>query len=201
MNQLQQSIVDSIPSSQSDDLLRQWGHDLTGEYVEVLLKAGLEKPRTILELATGTGRMSAALTRLGHGVITGDITQERRADAMQRITQAYLPQVVFMELDMERLPFADHSVDAIVCMNTLHELEHPRECLREVNRVHSKKGQLVVGDFNHLGFEMMQRLHQELYKNDHLTGSLTMAEAKPMLQQFYPKLLEIQTSLNVSFVA
>lgn len=201
MNQLQQSIVDSIPSSQSDDLLRQWGYDLTGEYVEVLLKAGLEKPRTILELATGTGRMSAVLTRLGHKIITGDITQDRRSDVEKRITQIYLSQVAFIKLDMERLPFADNSVDSIVCMNTLHELEHPRQCLQEIIRVHSRKGPLIVGDFNDLGFDMMLRLHRVVYGNDHSTGSLTMTEAKPMLQQFFPHLSERRTLLNVSFIA
>lgn len=195
------SIFSSIPPSESDRLLRSWGYDLTGEYEQIVGKTDLPPQATVLELATGTGRMTSVLTRLGFHVVTGDLELGQRHRAEERITNAYLPLVQFLRLNVESLPFQDHSIPFLVCMNTLHELANPQKAFSELIRVHDPRGVLIIGDFNETGFGVMERLHQVVYAGHHSLGTMPMKEAEPVLQSQYRSVHPIETPLNISFVA
>ena len=195
------SVISSIPLSESDRLLRSWGYDLTGEYEQIISGTVLPPQAAILELATGTGRMTSVLTRLGFRVVTGDLEFGQRRRAEERVTSAFLPFVQFMQLNMERLPFPDHLIPFLVCMDTLHELTHPQKAFAELLRVHDPRGVLVLGDFNETGFEVMERLHQVVYAGHHSLGTMPMKETAPALQDRYESVHSIETPLNISFVA
>ena len=195
------SVISSIPPSESDRLLRSWGYDLTGEYEEIVCKTPLPPHSTILELATGTGRMTSVLTRLGFRVVTGDLDLAQRQRAEERITNAYLPLVQFLQLNMESLPFQDHAIPFLVCMNTLHELANPQKAFSELIRVHDPRGVLIIGDFNETGFGVMERLHQVVYAGHHSLGTMPLKEIEPTLQSRYQYIRSIETPLNISFVA
>jgi ubiquinone/menaquinone biosynthesis C-methylase UbiE len=141
------NLIDSIPSSNTDALLRERGFDLLYEYLQIINEARFP-PGRIIELATGTGRTSAIFARQGFEVVTGDIRLAKRSEALRRISPAYESQVSMMVLNMEKLPFRDNSVPAVISLNTIHELEHPEQCLLEMLRIHDPAGVLVVGDFN-----------------------------------------------------
>lgn len=195
------SVLSTIPPSESDRLLRSWGYDLTGEYEQIISRTDLPLQSTILELATGTGRMTSVLTRRGFRVVTGDLDLQQQHRAEERITAGYLPFVQFLQLNMEGLPFPDHSIPFLVCMNTLHELAHPQNAFSELLRVHDPRGVLVLGDFNETGFEVMKRLHQVVYAGHHSLGMMPMKETEPALQDRYEYVHSIETPLNISFVA
>jgi len=195
-----EQIRDPIPASPSDDLLRLWGYDLVSEYVQILHTARLDTEQPVLELATGTGRMAALLTRLGFRVLTGDLTDEEHARANARVTPAYADKVQHLRLDMRNLPFGDQSVSTIVCLNTLHELDDPRTCLSELIRIHDPGGTLVIGDFSEIGFAVMQRLHRAVHGDDHRSGCLRITEAKPLLAEVFPVIREVVTPLNISYI-
>jgi ubiquinone/menaquinone biosynthesis C-methylase UbiE len=194
-------IVDSIPASRSDELLRSWGYDLVAEYVQILQEANLDATPLILDLATGSGRMSAVLTRLGFSVVTGDISDEKHASVLDRVTPAFSDRVEHLIFNMKMLPFPSDHFKNIVCLNTLHELDEPRVCVSELIRVHDPRGTLVLGDFNELGFEVMQRLHRAVYGNDHPQGFLKMAELRSVLQESYDVIHDVVTPLNISYIA
>ena len=194
-------IVDSIPASRSDELLRSWGYDLVAEYVQILREAHLDAAPPPLELATGSGRMSAVLTRLGFNVVTGDISNEKHADVLGRITPAFSDRVDHLILNMKMLPFPGGRFKNIVCLDTLHELEEPHVCVSELIRAHDPGGTIILGDFNELGFDVMQRLHRAVYGNDHHQGFLKMAELRPLLQESYSVIREVVTPLNISYIA
>lgn len=195
------SALSTIPPSESDRLLRSWGYDLTGEYEQIISRTDLPLHSIILELATGTGRMTSVLTRLGFRVVTGDLDLQQRHRAEERIMAGYLPFVQFLQLNMESLPFQDRSIPYLVCMNTLHELAHPQNAFSELLRVHDPRGVLVLGDFNETGFEVMERLHQVVYAGHHSLGTKAIKEIEPDLQPRYKHVHSIETSLNISFVA
>jgi ubiquinone/menaquinone biosynthesis C-methylase UbiE len=194
-------IVDSIPPSTSDELLRSWGYDLVTEYVQILREAHLDATTPLLELATGSGRMSAVLTRLGFNVVTGDISHEKHADVLGRITPAFSDRVDHLVLNMKMLPFPGGRFKNVVCLDTLHELQEPDVCVSELIRVHDPGGTIILGDFNDLGFDVMQRLHQAVYRNDHPRGFLKMAELRLLLQESYDVIHETVTPLNISYTA
>jgi ubiquinone/menaquinone biosynthesis C-methylase UbiE len=194
-------IVDSIPPSKSDEVLRRWGYDLIAEYVQILQEAHFDCASPLLELATGSGRMAAVLSRLGFVVVTGDISHEKHADALGRLTEAFSDRANHLLLNMQSLPVPDGGIRNIVCLDTVHELEKPDLCLSELIRVHDPEGTIVLGDFNELGFEVMQRLHRTVYGNDHPRGFLKMAEMKSILQKSYDVIHEVVTPLNISYIA
>jgi ubiquinone/menaquinone biosynthesis C-methylase UbiE len=194
-------IVYSIAPSLSDILLRAWGFDLRSEYLEIIRAASAPTTRPVLELATGSGRMASVLNRAGYVVMSGDRESTKLPEALTRIGSAQAGQVLFLRLDLESLPFPSGSIDTVFCVNTLHELERPRICLDEILRVHSGKGPLVLGDFNEEGFEVMQRLHQLVYKNDHHRGLMSMEVAHQLVEQQYSRIDDIKTPLNLTLLA
>ncbi|MBA4312358.1 MAG: hypothetical protein C0417_06985 [Chlorobiaceae bacterium] len=194
-------LIASISLTDSDKLLQGWGYNLAAEYYEILSHATLDTHQPILELATGTGRMSAVLTRLGCDVVTGDVSTEDRKNAELRITKEYLHKVKLLTIDMESLPFDNGSFPSVISMNTFHHLEHPEVCLNELIRVHSGKNSLIIGDFNETGFAELQKVYQILYKKDHPQGKMTLDKLKPLLETDYHEVKEIHTQLNVTLIA
>ena len=185
--------------SNTDGLLRERGFDLLQEYLRIITEGQLV-PGPIVELATGTGRTSAILARQGYEVITGDITPEKRADALRRISPAYGKQVSMMVFNMEKLPFRSRSIRTMISLNTIHELDHPGKCLSELVRVHDPDGILVVGDFNDTGFEVMDEVHKIVFGKPHSRGRLSMDSVRKELTDLYESVFTIETPLNISVV-
>jgi ubiquinone/menaquinone biosynthesis C-methylase UbiE len=46
------------------------------------------------------------------------------------------------------LPCKDHSIDLLLCINTLHHLDHPIEFFNEVARILKEEGAFVIVDFH-----------------------------------------------------
>lgn len=201
MNKLNEvSYLTSIPLSDSDRLLHSWEFDLTKEYFSIA-----EEYKTAssvaFELATGTGRMPAVLSGLFPTVITGDLSLGDHARAVNRIPPANLDRMQFIQLNMESLPFRTNSIPLLFCLNTLHEVSHPKRCIEEMIRVIHPNGTLVIGDFNRTGFDAMQEIHRIVYKNDHNEGTITMQEVKQMLVGSFDSVKEVQTPLNRTLIA
>ncbi len=194
------ALMEYIIPSQSDRLLHQSGFDLVREYFHIAQQippAGLP----VLELATGTGRMSAVLASLFPSVITGDISLSDLPRTLNRIPSQYSHRVGFLQLDMEQLPFRTGSIQSIFCLNTLHETEHPQHCLQEMIRIAHHNGHLVIGDFNRTGFDAMQKIHQTVYHNDHSEGTITSEAIKEILERSFDSIRTVATPLNITFIA
>ncbi|MDP2886931.1 MAG: class I SAM-dependent methyltransferase [Ignavibacteria bacterium] len=196
-----QHLRNSIPPSASDTLLGSWGYSLIDEYLRIIQEASLPSGSDTLELATGSGRMTAVLTRLGYRVLTGDASDERQCQAWQRVTPEFAPLVEMSLLEMEFLPIRDASIDAIVCLNTLHELLQPRKCLSELLRIHNPAGTLILGDFNETGFDVMQRLHQATDRSDHPRGTLRITNVEQIIKRTYSEVRTVVTPLNIIYIA
>jgi ubiquinone/menaquinone biosynthesis C-methylase UbiE len=195
------TLLASIPPTESDKLLLSMGFNLAAEYFEILSHATIGSQEPILELATGTGRMSAVLARLGYDVETGDVSMNDREQAEVRIGKQYLHKVKFLTLNMESLNFNSGNFSAVISMNTFHHLDNPEACLQEIIRVHSGNNSLIIGDFNATGFSELQKVHQILYRNDHPRGKMNMVELKQHLESQYYEVKEIHTPLNVALIA
>jgi ubiquinone/menaquinone biosynthesis C-methylase UbiE len=195
------SIKSSIPPSQSDKYLNEWGYDLLKEYYEMIEAANLTDKEAIFEFATGSGRMTSLLTRLNFKIITGDISFEGKSDAEKRITKNYFDRVKYVMLNLENIPFPDNSLKNIVCVNTLHHLNNPIDCVKELIRTHSSSGKLVLADFNDEGFEVMDKLHKVRYHDIHPRGEINWEEVKSLIFSSYRRTEEIKTQLNIGITA
>ncbi len=194
------SHLEQIPQSQSDLLLRTWGYDLVREYFSVAQQLP-QSSAPVVELATGTGRMSAVLSCIFTSIISGDISFGDLPRVLQRIPKPNIGRVHFVQLNMENLPFRSDSIPTLVCMNTLHEVSNPYLCLLEMIRVARPDGSLVIGDFNRTGFDAMQKIHQTAYHNDHHEGLITLDEIERILSLSFHTVRSFPTPLNVTYVA
>jgi ubiquinone/menaquinone biosynthesis C-methylase UbiE len=177
------------------------GYDLTAEVREILQASGLSRERPVLELATGTGRTIAVLTRMGHRVLTGDRTLDELPTAEARVGAPYLPSVRFLRLMMEHLPFGNRSVPSLASFTTIHELERPIPCVEEMVRVLEPGGVLVIADFNEAGFVALQQVHQKLNRRDHPRGFLPMADVEAILRRRALLVRDLHTPLLTGCIA
>lgn len=190
----------SIPKSESDKLLNEWGLDLMEEYFQLITAADFSKANYILDVATGTGRAVSILTRFGYKVITGDYNHEFKIESEKRISEKFLHKVKYVKLNLEKIPFPDNSVENIVFIDTLHELENPMICLSEIIRIHSPKGILLIADFNPIGFDVMDKLHSVRYNKIHTRGKIASGEVKAILAEYYNQINNVNTKLNYGFI-
>lgn len=106
-------------------------------FAEPLLDAASEA-RDLLDLACGTGVVSAAALARGMRPVGLDFSPAMLAEARRRE-----PPLDLREGDAEAPPFADASFDAVVSNFGLHHVEHPRRALAEARRVLRPGGRLA----------------------------------------------------------
>ena len=87
---------------------------------------------TLLDVATGTGAVAAALAqRTGCAVVGLDQSAEMLAEARRRVP----PRVTLVLGDAEQLPFPDASFDGLAVTYLLRYVDDPAATLRELARV------------------------------------------------------------------
>lgn len=111
----------------------------------LLLKAlaGLPPGSRVLDLPVGTGRMARLLSNAGYRVAGADISRPMLGLARELAGLEGVRHDL-VRGDGERLPFADQSFDAVVCLRLLPHLPAGARCalLREMARV--SRGRVVA---------------------------------------------------------
>jgi SAM-dependent methyltransferase len=118
----------------------------------------------ILDAGCGTGEVSAKLIDLGHEVWGLDF-----AEPMIRHVRARFPSDRFWIGDIEHMPFADDTFDAVVCLGVVEYLDSDEQALREIWRVLKPGGRAVVSTPSAIS---------PLHHMDRMLGGL-MAAARP----------------------
>ncbi len=111
----------------------------------VLLDAlGDLEGRSVLDVGSGTGRLSAALADRGARVVGVD-------PAPQMVGQARLkriPGATFLVAGAESLPFPDRSFDSATASFTLHHWREAARGLAELGRVVKPGGHVTIADLD-----------------------------------------------------
>jgi SAM-dependent methyltransferase/uncharacterized protein YndB with AHSA1/START domain len=151
------------------ELLREIGlpqRSRAGSLEAVLEVADALPKGRALDVPCGAGLASEALRRLGFQVTAADL--DERAFAASR-------EIAFEKLDLDLpLPFADASFELVHCGDGIEHSERPMGVLRELARVLSPGGTLVLTTPNYLSLERRLRFL--------LSGSL----AKPLPREQAP---------------
>ena len=102
------------------------------------------RPKSIVDLATGTGDLALVLQRKLPEVeiIGADFSEEMLAIAKRKGVRKT------MVADAMRLPFADRSIDCVTVAFGLRNMENYGDALREMSRVLKSKGHLLVLEFS-----------------------------------------------------
>jgi len=98
----------------------------------------------VLEVGVGTGLSLPLYPR--DVKITGiDLSREMLEKARRRIERRRLPNVeALLEMDAEKMTFADASFDKIVAMYVLPVVENPQKLLHELHRVCRPDGDIFI---------------------------------------------------------
>ena len=113
-------------------------------YYEILKQEGL-KPRTAVDLACGTGSVTAILARRGLQVIGVDMSEEMLTVASQKAPDAWF---ICQKLQQLRLPKA---VDLAVCaLDSLDYITNPEDCKEAIRRTYKylNPGGVFIFDVN-----------------------------------------------------
>ena len=110
----------------------------------------------VLDLAAGTGTSSQPFADRGAQVVPCDFSL-----GMLRVGKRARPRLGFTAGDATRLPFADHTFDAVTISFGLRNIVDPDAGLRELLRVTKPGGRLVVCEFSHPTWAPFRTLYVE----------------------------------------
>lgn len=110
----------------------------------VLKNIDINDKTTILDLGCGDGRFLKKLRSLNsNNILYGlDISEKMLKVANSKS----IKRCKFSLGDSNSLPYNDGTIDLIVCMNSFHHYSTPNLTLKELNRILSPNGRVVVGD-------------------------------------------------------
>ena len=111
---------------------------------EVLEAVAPKREEIVLDLAAGTGTSSQPFADAGAMVVPCDFSV-----GMLQVGKKARPALPFTAGDGTRLPFADHTFDAVTISFGLRNIVDPLAGLREMKRVTRPGGRLVVCEFSH----------------------------------------------------
>lgn len=115
---------------------------------EILKQEGLS-PRTVADLACGTGSTTRILAQMGYRVTAVDLSEDMLTEAMDKCADLEnLPQFVHQSLQELRLPRA---ADMAVCfLDSLDYILDPEDCAEAIRRVYKalNPGGIFIFDVN-----------------------------------------------------
>ena len=117
-------------------------------YMQILEREGY-RPRTVADLACGTGSVTAILAKMGYPVLGIDMSEEMLTEAaMKTMDLDPMPRFVCQKLQELRLPRA---VDMAVCaLDSLDYVTDPDDCKEAICRIYKalNPGGIFIFDVN-----------------------------------------------------
>lgn len=117
-------------------------------YLQILAREGVH-PRTCVDLACGTGSVTAILAQLGLDVIGVDLSEDMLTVAMGKVMDMHNPPR-FICQPLQRL-YLPHGVDLAVCaLDSLDYITDPADCSEAIRRVYKvlNPGGVFIFDVN-----------------------------------------------------
>jgi ubiquinone/menaquinone biosynthesis C-methylase UbiE len=137
-----------------DKLVVKYLQILHDGFVETVLNS-IPDGSTILEVGTGSGRISIELAKYNPTVkVTGiELSDDMITVANENKIQAGVgDRVNFTKGDAKKLPFEDAFFDVVVCHNMMHHLPDPFSAVQEMKRVLKDDGGFFLRDLRRPAF-------------------------------------------------
>ena len=118
-------------------------------YMEALLQNHDVRPKSVLDLACGTGSMSVLLAKKGYRVIAADLSEDMLAMAYEKAMELENPPFFICQpMQRLRLPY---TVDWVACcLDSLNYVTDPADCREAFKRVYASlsQGGAFIFDIN-----------------------------------------------------
>lgn len=133
-----------------DALTEDVGYERRADYLEKLLKRSRIPVHTVLDLACGTGAMTALLTERGYELIGVDASPEMLSRAREKAENLSGEPPVFLNQAMPELDLYGTVDAAVCCLDSLNYLTSPRDVQRTFQRLHLfiSPGGVLLFDIN-----------------------------------------------------
>ncbi|HEX2085206.1 MAG TPA: class I SAM-dependent methyltransferase [Solirubrobacteraceae bacterium] len=140
--------------------------------------------RRVLDAGCGTAYGTAMLAAAGARHVTG---VDRAAAVLDAARPAMPENVDLVPGDLRELPFADRTFELIACFEVIEHLSDPDAALKELERVVTRDGVLLVSSPN-----------RDVYEpgNPHHLHEYTPAELQVALERFFPH-VELRRQANL----
>lgn len=132
LNHLLSANIDKVWRRKAMSILRPW------------------KPRTILDVATGTADFAIAAAKLKPDKVTGvDLSEGMLKIGRQKVEKHGLGKVIqLLKADSESLPFEENSFDAAIVGFGVRNFENLTQGLNEIHRVLNPGGIFIILEFS-----------------------------------------------------
>ena len=133
-----------------DDLTSDVAYGRRADYLERLFQKSRLPVRTVLDLACGTGSMTAVLTERGYELIGVDDSPDMLAVAREKAAGWRGEPPVFLNQSMPKLDLYGTVEAAVCCLDSLNYLTSPREVQRTFERLalFIAPGGILIFDIN-----------------------------------------------------
>jgi ubiquinone/menaquinone biosynthesis C-methylase UbiE len=102
----------------------------------------------LVDLGSGTGVFSIALSRHAKRIVAADISTEMLKLTADKLIREHISNVVPCKINVYRLPIASRSIDVVLAVNIFNLLSQPETAVKEIKRVLCGSGALVTIQFN-----------------------------------------------------
>lgn len=133
---------------------------------KAIAEIGKIKPKAILDVATGTGDLAIAASKLQPEKIVGvDIADQMLAIGRKKIQDLDLANTITLQNgDSESMPFGINSFDAVTCAYGVRNFQNLEAGLKEMSRVMRPGGKLAILEFSHPKSFPIKQLYQFYFK-------------------------------------
>jgi SAM-dependent methyltransferase len=150
----------SFEREQHDNLAATY-HDFFTPVTALAIKPLLEAVRLhadadLLDVATGPGSLAAEALKFGARPIGVDLSP-----GMIELAKSSYPSIDFRVADVEHLPFADRSFDAVVCNFALGHFPHPESSIAECVRTLRPGARIALSWWDDPSRQRIQGLFRE----------------------------------------
>lgn len=120
-----------------------------------------QNPKTILDIATGTGDLAIAMAKATDAKITGfDLSVGMLEVGKRKIVEENLQdRIEMIQGDAEKMPFADDSFDVITVAFGVRNFENLKKGLDDIYRVLKPGGKLIILEFSQPQAAPMKQLY------------------------------------------
>lgn len=133
-----------------DELTGDVAYEKRADYLERLFSRSRIPVHTVLDLACGTGTMTALLTRRGYELIAVDASPDMLAQAREKAADLVGEPPVFLNQSMPELDLYGTVDAAVCCLDSLNYLTRPQDVRRTFQRLRLfiAPGGLLAFDIN-----------------------------------------------------